>query len=99
MRRTAGVVVLGLVLLLAVPRLAAAGQGATQQLLRHSRFIVNEYTDGDFPLAYQGRAADLYIDPDDQPGVARALAELKSDIAMVTGLEPVIKTSPDQLGP
>lgn len=95
-----GLTCLGLAVLPAGAR-AANGQhstaGTAELLLRHPRFVADEYADGDFKLVYQGQAADLYVDPDDQPGVARALGDLQNDIAMVTDLHPVIKNDVNEL--
>jgi len=91
-------VILGSVLLaLAVALVSSAAAMSTELLLRHPRFVAGECTAGDFKLVYQGQTADLYVDPDDQPGVARALGDLRNDIAMVTDQQPVIKNNLDEL--
>lgn len=69
----------------------------SEQLLRHSKFVLNHYTAGDFPLVYNEQIADLYVDQNDLLGVARALGDLGSDIEMVTGEKPAIKDSIDEL--
>jgi len=75
------------------------GMAETQQLLRHPKFVFEDYTNGDFKLVYYEEIADLYVDPLDQPGVARALNDLSNDVAMVTGIKPAVKQSTADLSP
>ena len=98
MRKTALLgILLGLALAGANVCAAETQQAVTQQLLRHPIFVTNEYIDGGFKLVYQGQAADLYVDPGDQPGVARALEDLSNDLALVTDLKPAVKNDPGKL--
>jgi hypothetical protein len=90
-------ILLGLALAGANVCAAETQQAVTQQLLRHPIFVTNEYIDGGFKLVYQGQAADLYVDPGDQPGVARALEDLSNDLALVTDLKPAVKNDPGKL--
>jgi hypothetical protein len=46
---------------------------------------------GSFPIAATKRAATLYVDSQDWPGVIRAAADLQSDIEKVTGIKPGIQ--------
>jgi hypothetical protein len=46
-------------------------------------------TVGTFPLANQNSLAALYTDPEEYPGVKKALNDLASDIQLVTGLKPI----------
>jgi hypothetical protein len=43
-----------------------------------------------FPLASAGKAATLYADSDDWPGVVRTVSSFASDVASVTGHTPII---------
>ncbi|MEY4488530.1 MAG: hypothetical protein RIQ79_1038, partial [Verrucomicrobiota bacterium] len=53
---------------------------------------------GAFPLVRQGRAAPLYLDTGDYPGVLRAAADLQADIERVSGLKPELLTTGQPLG-
>jgi hypothetical protein len=53
---------------------------------------------GSFPLVQSRRAAAIWIDSGDWPGVIRAANDLKSDIARVTGIQASIWNNTDQLG-
>ncbi len=44
-------------------------------------------------LADKGRAAPLLVDPNDDAGVRRAVADLQGDIALVTGAKPVLASN------
>lgn len=68
-----------------------------QLLLRHNAFISNGYTNGDFKLVFNKETADLYVEEDEFPGVARALKDLASDLTRVTSLEPSLKNSIKEL--
>lgn len=46
-----------------------------------------------FPLVASGLIADLYVDAGADPAVARVVADLRSDIARVSGVTPVVRTS------
>jgi hypothetical protein len=49
-------------------------------------------------LAQNGRAAKLYVDPDDYPGVIRAAADLQGDIASVSAARPELLKSVQPAG-
>ncbi|NMB39303.1 MAG: DNRLRE domain-containing protein [Firmicutes bacterium] len=88
----------GLGVLLVLLLLAANVYGAeSEQLLRHSKFVRNDYTAGDFKLVVDGQVADFFVDEDDLQGVARALEDLSNDIEMVTGRKPAINSSLPEL--
>ncbi len=55
-------------------------------------------TSGSFRLVQRGVAASLLIDSSDYPGVVRAAIDLKSDIARVTGISPVVAHNASTLG-
>ncbi len=74
---------LRLALLLAcLPALAAA--------LGQPHYILDKMASGAFPIVQSGKAAALYVDSADWPGVARAAGDLARDIAQVTGSAPAI---------
>jgi hypothetical protein len=55
-----------------------------------NRYVEYAPVPGGFGIVQSGTAADLYVDPQDFAGVVRAAGDLKSDIARVTGVAPVI---------
>jgi len=56
--------------------------------LGQERYVIATPGKGSFPLAASGRAASLFIDDQEYPGVVRAAHDLQSDIRRVTGLMP-----------
>lgn len=68
-----------------------------EQLLRHSKFVFNDYSAGDFKLVFDQSCAVLYVDAEDFFGVERALKDLQKDIERVTGLLPEVKNSMENL--
>jgi hypothetical protein len=56
-------------------------------------YISSQKQAGSFTLAAAGKAAPLYISPEDHAGVIRALRDLQSDINRVTGAQPQLYTS------
>ena len=65
--------------------------------LGQKRYIETTSLPGRFPIVRAGNAAPIYVDADDYPGVKRAATDLKSDIARVTGVSPVISNSSAEL--
>jgi len=53
---------------------------------------------GSFPIVQKGRAAAICVDSADWPGVIRAVHDLKSDIARVTGIDAPIADTPGSPG-
>jgi hypothetical protein len=53
---------------------------------------------GSFPIVQPGVAANLYVDTNDFAGVIRAVNDLQTDIARVTGLTPAIVHQENGLG-
>jgi hypothetical protein len=56
---------------------------------QNSRLVISETGNG-FPLSVNGKSATLTYSEDDYPGVIRAVNDLKSDMAAVTGKTPEI---------
>ena len=54
------------------------------------RFITEEYRAGDFKLVFPGKAAAIFVETTDYPGVKRAAHDLQEDIRRVTGQDPEI---------
>ena len=63
-------------LLASVPTSFALGQ---------KRYIETTSLPGSFPIVRARNAGPIYVDADDYPGVKRAVTDLNSDIAHVTG--------------
>ncbi len=55
--------------------------------------IVADSATGNFPLVTQEKAAPLWYDADDYPGVTRAIDDLRIDIGRVTSREPALSTA------
>ena len=53
---------------------------------------------GGFRIAGAGKAAAIYVDPQDFAGVRRAAGDLQADIARVTGVAPAIVQDAGELG-
>lgn len=81
-------VVLGLIVFLVsisgLPEVSAIGQ---------TKYVTTVYSSGDFKLYYGSVVADIYVDAADYAGVVRAVNDLKSDIATVTGMTPSVENS------
>ena len=54
--------------------------------------IAEPASPADFPLSRSGKAAPLFIDPSDFPGVLRAGRDLQADIERVTSIRPAFST-------
>ena len=54
------------------------------------QYVESAASAGSFTLAQPGAAANLYVDANDWPGVARAAQDLSRDVARVTGITPTI---------
>src|SRR5215472_10664058 len=67
-------------LLLLLPAIALA--------IGQSRYVDDTPQPGSFPIVRAKIAAPIFVDPADWPGVIRAAADLRADIARVTGLTP-----------
>jgi len=78
-------------LLIALVLFAAPARNAGA--LGQPRYVSNAQTAGSFSLAANGKAAALYVDPNDYPGVIRAVHDLQADIMRVTGL---VSALPDE---
>ncbi len=74
---------LSLLSLLALPHSATA-----MSLL--PKYVSATPTAGSFALASDGKAAAIYVDAADWPGVVRATKDLQADVNRVTGLTPQI---------
>lgn len=62
--------------------------------------IVSEKADSaDFPLVFGGKAAPIFVDAADWPGVLRAAADLQNDIERVTNAKPDLATDRAPAGP
>lgn len=57
------------------------------------RLMATYYEDGDFPLFFDDAVADILIDSRDLSAVRRAANDLQSDLQLVTGKQPVVKTN------
>src|SRR5690554_6315143 len=53
-------------------------------------FVTGEYRPDDFPLVFAGKAAALYVEGTDYPGVQRAAKDLRDDVRRVTGQAPAM---------
>jgi len=79
-----------IILLCALPSLLFA--------LGNPSFVDESQEPKDFPLVQQGKApAMLWVDAQDEPGVARALGDLQKDIARVTGQQSDIVKETEKL--
>lgn len=54
------------------------------------QYITKEKSGASFEIAAGGKAAPIYVDPADQPGVLRAVTSLAGDIANVSGARPKV---------
>jgi hypothetical protein len=72
--------------------LAVAGRAAAQGPPGSvgEQYVVAQAGSGRFALSVDGRPAPLYVAPGDFPGVVRAVDDLRSDIAAVTGAPPAV---------
>jgi hypothetical protein len=75
------------VLLAAAGLLAVAVDGWA---LGQPPYVAFTPANGSFPLAENNRAATLWVDPADWPGVVRAVGDLQADVHRVTNLTPAI---------
>jgi hypothetical protein len=55
-----------------------------------TRYVSSLAEPGCFTLAQKRKAASIYVDPKDWPGVIRAAGDLQSDITRVTNVKPAI---------
>jgi Glycosyl hydrolase family 115/Gylcosyl hydrolase family 115 C-terminal domain len=68
--------------------------------LGHPAIVDSAPSPGAFPLvSARGEAADLYVDDDDWPGLARAVSDLRADVLRVTDAAPEIRRSPIHRSP
>lgn len=56
----------------------------------NDKYIEFSYHEGQFPLSYDGKAADIYVSQEDYAGVIRAVSDLKQDIYKVSQTDPRI---------
>jgi hypothetical protein len=59
------------------------------------RYVQSHLGKGSFPLVQDGRAASIYLDASDWPGVIRAARDLQSDIERASGCAPALHSNPD----
>jgi hypothetical protein len=78
------------VLLVATPAALALGRAP---------FVSGVPTRGAFPLAANGVAVPLVVDPQDHPGVLRAVGDLRQDLERVTGIRPALVEGAAPRGP
>ncbi len=55
-------------------------------------FVSSASQEGSFPLVAKGKAAPLFVSPEDHAGVLKVAGHLRADILMVTGKEPSLFT-------
>jgi hypothetical protein len=71
--------------------LALLSHALPAQALGQKKFAYFDHPPaGAVALAQNGRAARLYVDPSDYPGVIRAAGDLQADIARVSAAQPVL---------
>ncbi len=59
--------------------------------------VMSERVENAFTLAESGRAAPIYIDPNDAPVVRVAAEAFRTDVERVTGVQPVLRVSTSEL--
>jgi len=69
----------------------------TAYAVGQTRYILDAAEEGSFPIVQSGKAAPIYVDPSDWPGVIRAAGDLQADIKRVTGIMPEIAGEPGML--
>jgi len=62
------------------------------------RYVQSVPDNGSFPIVRGNKAAAIYVDSSDWPGVIRAAKDLQSDIARVTDRAAMIYSEADRLG-
>ena len=62
-----------------------------------AQYVANRAEAGSFPIVQNKRAATLWVDAADWPGVIRAVGDLRSDVARVTGIDAPISNNADNL--
>jgi hypothetical protein len=60
-------------------------------------YVQNRATPGSFPIVQGARAAAIFVDPADWPGVIRAAKDLQADILRVTGRNTTVSANLNQL--
>jgi len=80
--------VIGLMFLLSLAQTAAAQESGWVRDVRRAR---------DFALVSRGRAADVYVSPDDFEVVRIAAKDLAVDVERVTGVRPAVRTETTKL--
>ena len=85
MRRELRCILLGLMILI-----PASGLFARALHKQGQQYITKEKSGASFEIAAGGKAAPIYVDPADQPGVLRAVTSLAGDIANVSGARPKV---------
>ncbi|URW79194.1 glycosyl hydrolase 115 family protein [Xiashengella succiniciproducens] len=85
MRRELRCILLGLMILI-----PASGLFARALHKQGLQYITKEKSGASFEIAAGGKAAPIYVDPADQPGVLRAVTSLAGDIANVSGARPKV---------
>jgi hypothetical protein len=60
-------------------------------------YVQNSAGPGRFPVVQNGRAATIWVDSADWPGVVRAVGDLKTDIARVTAADATISSNANDL--
>src|SRR6516225_9503219 len=67
--------------------------------LGQTPYVDTELNPRNFVIAHAQRATPIYVDPNDYPGVIRAVGDLQSDIQKVTGSLPSLIRDADNSGP
>ncbi len=67
--------------------------------LGSTSYVTDQPGNGAFAIVQEKKAATIWVDEIDYPGVARAATNLQTDISRVTGLTPNLTTDPKQVGP
>jgi len=88
-----------LALVLATLATFAAGLPGTARAVGDEPYVTFAPVPESFGLVAGGRAAPLWVDREDWPGVVRAVGDLRDDIERVTGLVPEIRSSATSRGP
>ncbi|WP_286806069.1 MULTISPECIES: glycosyl hydrolase 115 family protein [unclassified Marinimicrobium] len=75
-----------------------AGTAAPTLALEGPDYVSHSPSAGALSLVGKEHIANLYVDPNDDPGVRRAVRDLQADIQRVTGKQPQIVRSTEGLG-
>ncbi len=84
------------IVLFATLGLSSAGPDALA--IGQEEYVETVSSPGSFPIVQGGKAATIYVDSNDWPGVIRAAHDLQADIGRVTGRAAEIHHDPGGLG-